>query len=391
MAHSKKQYLLAALILSCFAARAEAVFFADKFPQPGIVRDKVKFWQHVFYHYDSMATLVHDTHRVDLVLDVINFRAPRYQAPSSPRMSWAQRQREAHRYVKRYRQAIKRFKRYRLRARKFGKIEERVYQVYRNDLDRLLNKHVSLRSQTGLRDSFMQAIQRAKPYMSHMEAIFKQHRLPKELVRLTFVESMFNYKAKSKVGAAGVWQFMPATAREFMHLNTLVDERISPLKATNAAAKLLRRNHRKFNSYPLAITAYNQGAGNIGKAVRTLNTKNLDTIIRKYRGRSFGFAGRNFYSEFLAASMVYRILKDKPEVAHDPKPLALVALRLPKQVSVSRLIRKTSLDKGVLSKYNPCFNKKAFTSKSNANLPPYYEIYVPSRIATKVRNEVRNI
>ena len=385
MAYDKKQHLLAALLLLCFASRADAVFFANKFPQPGIVKDKVKFWQHVFYHYDSLTTLVHDSYRVDLVLDVINFRNGRYH----PRMKWAQRQKEAQRYVKRYRQAVKRFKRYRLQARKFGKIEERVYQVYRRDLARLLNKQVSLRSQTGLRDSFIQAIQRAKPYMSYMEKTFKQHRLPKELVRLTFVESMFNYRARSKVGAAGVWQFMPATAREFMHLNTLVDERISPLKATKAAAKLLRRNYRKFNSYPLAITAYNQGAGNINRAVKTLKTKNLDVIIRNYRGKSFGFAGRNFYSEFLAASSVYGMLKNKSVSSYEP--LALEALRLPKKVSISRLIRKTSLNQDMLSKYNPCFNKKAFTSKINASLPPYYEIYVPRKIATKVRNEVRNI
>ena len=220
-----------------------------------------------------------------MIVDIINFQQPPYRNVPS----WSQRQKIARKYVKRYRKALQRFKKHRLNARKFGAIEERVYEVYRHNLARLLRGQVQFRSQSGLRDTYINAIKRAQPYMAHMEDIFTQHRVPRELVRMTFVESMFNYKARSKVGAAGVWQFMPRTAREFLHLNNLVDERISPLKATRAAAKLLRRNYRYLGTWPLAVTAYNQGASSIKRATRKLKTNDLNVIIAKYRAKTFRF------------------------------------------------------------------------------------------------------
>ena len=365
--------------------QAYAIFFTQKFPKPVIVVDQMRFWLRIFDKYDATTTVIHDTRQLNLVLDVIDFRNSKY-----PRgLSWKKRQKISQQYVLRYRKALKRFRKYRLQARKFGAIERRVYQVYRQDVARLLQGEVQVRSQSGLRDTYIRAIHRAEPFMVYMKRIFSRHQVPVELVSLAFVESMFNYKARSKVGAAGVWQFMPSTAKEFLHLNSLVDERISPLKATKAAAKLLRRNYRRFRSWPLAITAYNQGFGNISRAVKKLKTKDIGVIIQKYKSGSFGFAGRNFYSEFLAADKVYNYLMTRKN--KKSPPLSLVSLRLPKKVSTARLIRKTSLDKDTLGKYNPCFSSKAFTSKRNVKLPLYYEIFVPQKLATKVKSEVRRI
>lgn len=374
------------VLLLFFANTARAFFFAERFPVQGVVAEQMRFWLKIFEHYDSTTTLIHDTRQLSLVVDVIDFR-DKYQQ----NLGWQQRQKIAQRYVARYRQALRRFKKYRLMARKYGSIEQRVYRVYRRDLSRLLNGKARLRSQSGLRDSYRQAIKRATPFMPHMEGIFRQHRLPTELVRLTFVESMFNHQARSKVGAAGVWQFMPTTAREFLHLNSLVDERISPLKATRAAARLLRRNYRKLNSWPLAVTAYNQGLGAISRAVKKLRTKDLATIVENHRSRSFGFAGRNFYSEFIAAARVYKSLRRQHDAQNSSSPLAIVSLRLPKQLSTARLVGNTSLDQTTLGKYNPCLSTKAFTSKRYVKLPPYYEIFVPKRLATKIKKEVHRI
>lgn len=365
------------------ASAAQGFIFSQRLPTQGLVAEKVAFWTRIFEHYEPTTTVIHDTRRVRMVVDVIDFRRKPYHTVPS----WSQRQKIANKYVKRYHKALHRFKRYRLAARKFGAIEQRLYDVYRHDLARLLRGNVKLRSQSGLRNTYIAAIRRAQPFMAHMEDIFMQHRVPKELVRMTFVESMFNYKARSKVGAAGVWQFMPRTAREFLHLNRLVDERISPLKATRAAAKLLRRNYRYLGTWPLAVTAYNQGAGSIKRAVRKLKTTDLNVIIAKYRSNTFGFAGRNFYSEFLAANKVYHKIVDGKR----HKPVPLVSVRLPKKVSTASLIKKTSLDKDTLGKYNPCLSTRAFTSRRYMKLPPYYEIYVPRRMAAKIKREVRRI
>ncbi len=362
---------------------AQAFIFSSRLPEQGLVAEKVTFWTRIFDHYESTVIVVHDTRQVHRIVDIIDFR----RAPYRTVPSWSQRQKIANKYVKRYRQALRRFKKHRLTARKFGAIEQRLYNVYRHDLARLLRGQVRLRSQSGLRDTYIAAIRRAQPFMAHMEDIFGQHRVPRELVRMTFVESMFNYKARSKVGAAGVWQFMPRTAREFLHLNRLVDERISPLKATRAAAKLLRRNYRYLGTWPLAVTAYNQGAGSIKRAVRKLKTTDLNVIIAKYRAKTFGFAGRNFYSEFIAANKVYHKLVDGKR----HQPMSLVSVRLPKKVSTASLIKKTSLDKNTLGKHNLCLSPRAFTSKRDMKLPPYYEIYVPRKIAAKIKEEVRGI
>ena len=383
--YSRKMRLLKTVICLFLlpAPAAPAFILGQRWPEQGLIAEKVKFWTRIFAHYESTVTLVHDTRRLQMVVDVIDFR----RAPYRTVPSWSQRQKIVNKYVKRYRQALRRFKKHRLAARKFGAIEQRLYNVYRRDLVRLLQGNAQLRSQSGLRDTYIAAIRRAQPFMAHMEDIFVQHRVPKELVRMAFVESMFNYKARSKVGAAGVWQFMPRTAREFLHLNRLVDERISPLKATRAAAKLLRRNYRYLGSWPLAVTAYNQGAGSIKRAVRKLKTQDLNVIIAKYRSNSFGFAGRNFYSEFLAANKVYHKLVDGKR--HQPVPL--VSVRLPKKVSTASLIKKTSLDKNTLGKYNPCLSPRAFTSRRHMTLPPYYEIYVPRKMAAQIKREVRRI
>ena len=128
---------------------AHAFLFGQRLPAQGLVAEQAEFWTRVFEQYDATATIVHDTRRVQMIVDVINFR----HAPYRTVPSWSQRQKIASKYVKRYHKALRRFKKYRLKARKFGAIEQRVYNVYRHDLSRLLRGKVRLRSQSGLRDT----------------------------------------------------------------------------------------------------------------------------------------------------------------------------------------------------------------------------------------------
>jgi membrane-bound lytic murein transglycosylase D len=125
--------------------------------------------------------------------------------------------------------------------------------------------------------------------------------LPRELASLPHVESSFNPKAYSKVGAAGLWQFTRSTGRRFMRIDHIVDERMDPFKATVAAARLLENNYAVTGTWPLALTAYNHGAAGMRNAARRMGTTDIATILRKYRSRTFKFASRNFYVAFLAA------------------------------------------------------------------------------------------
>jgi membrane-bound lytic murein transglycosylase D len=134
-----------------------------------------------------------------------------------------------------------------------------------------------------------------------MERIFGEQGLPVELTRMPLIESSFNLNAYSKVGAAGIWQFMPSTGRRFLTVSAAVDERRDPIASTRAAARYLREMYADLGSWPLAISGWNHGPDGLARAARELGTSDIGVIVRQYRGRNFGFASRNFYAEFLAA------------------------------------------------------------------------------------------
>src|SRR5207253_2957861 len=95
----------------------------------------------------------------------------------------------------------------------------------------------------GQKNFFEEGLKISGAYFKEMENIFAKQKLPIELTRLPLVESSFNHFATSKDGAAGIWQFMGDTGRKFMLVNDQIDERRSPFKATEAAARLLKENH----------------------------------------------------------------------------------------------------------------------------------------------------
>ena len=118
---------------------------------------------------------------------------------------------------------------------------------------------------------------------------------------LPHVESSFNPAAYSKVGAAGLWQFMRSTGRRYMRIDNSVDERLDPFRSTEAAAQLLSYNYRLLGTWPLALTAYNHGAAGMRRAKEAMGTDDIVKIVRQHKSPSFGFASRNFYVSFLAA------------------------------------------------------------------------------------------
>ncbi len=101
------------------------------------------------------------------------------------------------------------------------------------------------------------------------ERFLKQYNLPDEFKYLSVVESALNPKALSHAGAVGLWQFMPATGRDMrLYQDDYVDERMEPVKATEAACKYLRDLYRIFGDWELVMAAYNSGAGTVKRAMR---------------------------------------------------------------------------------------------------------------------------
>jgi membrane-bound lytic murein transglycosylase D len=390
--HRSAQLVLLFVLLGTISASAfaEAKGEDDEelFPRPAEIQDKMLFWHQVFYRFPGTTTLVHDSDNAGNVLDIIDHNLLAQKNPDRKISSLRNRNQLNELYLNRYRLALRRFQRLGKKALQFGGIENRVYSVYSRDpseLKRLFKGEIALRTQTGLSDEFIRAAERAQDYLPYMERTFANQGVPTRITRLPFVESMFNLKAISKVGASGIWQFMPDTAKNYMFVNRYQDERNSPLKASKAAARLLAENYAALRAWPLAITAYNHGRGGMERAAREVGSRDIGKIVKNYRANSFGFASKNFYAEFLSAAQVYDILVAEKKIKPRPSTLNLTPIRLDQQVSIHQILTHTDLSKEYLQQLNPCLKDRSFTQNKFRLLPRSYELYVPARAAGKMQ------
>lgn len=144
----------------------------------------------------------------------------------------------------------------------------------------------------------------AQYYFPLFEEALIREGLPTELKYLPIIESALNTTAKSRAGAAGLWQFMPATGKMYgLEVNTRVDERLDPLKSTNAAVKYLKDMYQIYNDWSLVIAAYNCGPGNVNKAIRRSNGSKDYWAIYPYlpketRGYVPAFIGATYIMSF---------------------------------------------------------------------------------------------
>lgn len=133
-------------------------------------------------------------------------------------------------------------------------------------------------------------------YMPIFEETFSKYDLPDELKYMAIIESALNPVAVSRAGAKGMWQFMTKTAKSYgLEINSFVDERLDPFKASDAAARYLVDSYRLFGDWNLAISSYNCGPGNVNKAIRRGGGRDFwsvyDYLPRETRGYVPAFVG----------------------------------------------------------------------------------------------------
>ena len=118
------------------------------------------------------------------------------------------------------------------------------------------------------------------PYLMPMlEEAFSRYDLPLELKYMSIIESMMNPLAVSRAGAKGMWQFMYKTAKVYgLNITSFVDERLDVSKSTDAAARYLRDAYRVLGDWPLAISSYNCGMGNVQKAIRRAGSRDFWSV-----------------------------------------------------------------------------------------------------------------
>lgn len=138
-------------------------------------------------------------------------------------------------------------------------------------------------------------------YFPLFEEVLDKYNMPLELKYLAIVESALNPRAKSRVGATGLWQFMYSTGKIYgLEVSSYVDERSDPMASTDAAARFMMKLYESFGDWNLVLAAYNSGPGNVSKAIRRSGGKRTYWEIRPWLPRET----RGYVPAFIAANYI---------------------------------------------------------------------------------------
>ena len=232
----------------------------------------------------------------------------------------------------------------------------------------------TIRCQVGQKDRFERGLIRSGAYLQRIKAILRSHGLPEDICYLPHVESSFDYTAFSKAGAAGIWQFTRPTGKKFLTVNNILDERRDPIRASEAAAKLLKSNYERLGNWPMAITAYNHGISGMLRAKEKMGT--YEVVFGNYNGRLFKFASRNFYSEFLAARHVAKNYEQYFSDIQLNRSLEACEVVTKRQTSVADLSNHYDVDLETLRVLNPALGKQVL--KGRRQVPKGYMLRLPA-------------
>jgi len=351
---------------------------AADFPQPPSLRPAVNFWKNIFGKYSEHQILIVDAEHLGRVYAVLDYRDLVARGESAITVEQVERAGMADEKEHIHQLLIG------LDARQgndagLSDQERHIWNMFaKNTSPRKFAEAADpsrIRAQRGLRERFAEGIRASRRYLHEMEEIFRSEGLPVELTRLPLVESCFNIDAYSKVGAAGIWQFMRSTGRDYMHIGGVLDERRDPLRATRAAAEHLQANFEALGSWPLAITAYNHGRAGMMRAVSDTGTTDIGTIVHNYHGPLFGYASRNFYAEFLAAVAVEGAAERYFGSLDSDTPFRGDEVRLEQALAGQVAASCAAMSPAELAVLNPAVDSAVF--RGHGNIPRGYLLRVP--------------
>jgi len=345
---------------------SRAVAAEDPMPRPPQLERDVQFWIRVYTQIDTNSGFLHDQYNLGVVYDTLHF---------APNSSPSERERVVDAARDRYGAALRRIAE--AGEGTLSAEDQRIKDLWgaEGSAARLRSAVDDLRFQLGQSDRFRSGLIRSGAWETHIAETLANLGLPAELAVLPHVESSFNPAAYSKVGAAGLWQFMRSTGRRYMRIDGAVDDRLDPFRSTEAAAQLLAYNYRVLGSWPLALTAYNHGTAGVRRAKETLGTEDIVTIVRSYTGRTFGFASRNFYVSFLAALDIDK----NPEKYFGPlqkqSETRFQEIQVPAYVTVTALEHSLKIDGGKLRALNPALLPSVWNGAQR--VPKAYHLRLP--------------
>ncbi len=206
----------------------------------------------------------------------------------------------------------------------------------------------------------------SQQYFPMMEHILSTHNLPEELKYISVIESGMNPKAKSPVGASGLWQFMPSTGKMMgLKINAYVDERNDPYLATIAAAEHFADLYERYDDWLLALAAYNCGPGRVNQAIRNAGSDNFWKIYTFLPRET-----RSYVPKFIATAylMNYYYLHDIEPVALDYDIQYTESIRVYDVRSFNEIARETGVAIDLLKELNPSFKQNVVPSSKDGYL-----------------------
>ena len=340
------------------------------FSTPVGLESKVEFWKKIYSEYSTDHYVVHDIDNLGIIYEIVYIK-------NGSKLSSRAREIRLDRVKRKYKKLLIKISRTKQKYLLQGEAK-RVYQLVKSNFRKASRR---IRYQIGQKNRFREGIERSGMFKDRINQVFSEFKLPLELTVLPHVESSFQVNAYSSAGAAGIWQFTRGTGRLFMKVGYDVDERRDPILSTIAAAKLLKANFIALQSWPLAITAYNHGPEGMRNAKKRHGASIVD-VIKGYRSRSFGFASKNFYAEFLAALHVIKNQnKYFPHVKFNT-PLDLSSVVFKDFVSITGVMANLNMTRDEIAKYNPALRKPVISGQKR--IPRNFTFQAPqNKLSTR--------
>ena len=217
------------------------------------------------------------------------------------------------------------------------------------------------------RKNFALWLARSGRYLPMIHEHLRAAGLPQDLVYLAMIESGYNERAYSRARAVGVWQFIKPTGQNYgLEINTYVDERRDPVKSTEAAVSYLSDLYSEFDSWYLAVAAYNAGEGKIRRAIKKYKTTDFWEIAQ---GKYLKLETKRYVPKLIAAIIIAK----EPEkygfedISYEP-PLAYETVEVPRWTSLKAVAMACEMKPADLKKYNNHL-RKGFTPPDKAAYP----------------------
>lgn len=234
------------------------------------------------------------------------------------------------------------------------------------------------------RDKAEKIVGRAVMYFPLFEKVLAEKGMPDALKYLAITESALHPKAISRVGAGGLWQFMPATGRHYgLNISSKVDDRFDPEKSTRAASEYLQKYHKKYGDWALAIASYNSGPGRVSRAIKRSRSKNF-WKLKRYLPRET----RSYVPGFIAAAYLMKHHQEHGiQPQYPPLDMQLTeSTMVVSNLSFYTIAKVTGIALDVIRGLNPAYKKDEIPQS-----PRGYKLILPARVMLAMKEYLEQV